>query len=97
MSTDKRTASPDEILRRLQARSESLDRQLDHTLRSAGYDVDAFLSDDISGQLAADPRRAEVEAALLPTIEQGGESWDELVKPSLDELNLDSRVRLLRV
>jgi hypothetical protein len=98
MSTNnKRTASPDEILRRLQARSEMLDRQLEHVLRSAGHDAGAFVSDDITTQLAADPRRVEVEAALLPNLEQGGESWEELSKPSLDQLNLDPRVRLLRV
>jgi hypothetical protein len=81
------------IFGRLQARNESLDRDLRLTLsRLAPAEVLAGLSDAIGRQdperLAA--ARARLEAQLACTTPQV--SWEELSRPSLEEVSRGARV-----
>lgn len=91
-------ADHQQILNRLRARSEQIDRQLDAVLKIAGLTRQTF---ERVPQLVkpADPRRFQ---EVLETIEsqltdEGGVTWVELQRPSLSQLSSAFGGRLIRV
>ncbi len=90
-----RNASLDTIQRRLEAREQDLNRQLENALRRGGHDLETFFSSTVEEN--NNPKRATLQAQVEAEIERGGLSWEELSRPDIEDLSLDPRIQMLRV
>ncbi len=91
-------ADPDSTCARLRARHEALERQLEAALRRAGLPRDSLVRAARAGAAAPAARleelRAQIEAGA-PALP--GLSYEELCRPSLEEISRGHPRQLLRV